>query len=301
MKTICLYHRSDLDGHCSGAVVRHRYPDAEMYGIEYGDSIPWNKMTNTRVILVDFCLEPWSEMERLFDLAAQVIWIDHHRSAIKLWKAYKDKNEIPFKVTTVLTEGQAACELAWKYFFPETRVPWVVNMLARYDVWQWRGVTNCLAFQYGMKNQKLNPKDPHNRQVWESLFMVEPDENGQLPMWIERIIETGDAIITYQMEMNKRIMGGAFVTEFAGKRFLCVNASCINSLAFEGYYNPTKHDAVCTFSLRSDKKWRFTLYSPDDSIDLSVIAMDYGGGGHASACGFVVESDDLVLEHFIHR
>ena len=38
----CFFHSADLDGHCSGAIVKHKYPDCEMIGINYGQEFPWD-------------------------------------------------------------------------------------------------------------------------------------------------------------------------------------------------------------------------------------------------------------------
>ena len=37
MKPICFYHKADLDGVCSGAIVKHFVPDCELYGFDYGE------------------------------------------------------------------------------------------------------------------------------------------------------------------------------------------------------------------------------------------------------------------------
>lgn len=37
MKPICFYHKADLDGVCSGAIVKHFVPDVELYGFDYGE------------------------------------------------------------------------------------------------------------------------------------------------------------------------------------------------------------------------------------------------------------------------
>jgi len=43
------------------------------------------------------------------------------------------------------------------------------------------------------------------------------------------------------------------------------------------------------FSMTKDKKWKISLYSTKE-IDMSPIAKEYGGGGHAKACGMTLDS-----------
>lgn len=38
----CFYHSGDFDGICSGAIIKYKYPDCEMFGIDYGDEFPWD-------------------------------------------------------------------------------------------------------------------------------------------------------------------------------------------------------------------------------------------------------------------
>ena len=42
MNPICFYHKADLDGVCSAAIVKHFVPECELYGIDYGDEYPWD-------------------------------------------------------------------------------------------------------------------------------------------------------------------------------------------------------------------------------------------------------------------
>ena len=79
---ICFYHRADLDGRCSGAIVKAHFPECRMIGMDYGEEMPWTEIyPNEEVYLVDFSLQPFEKMIRLQKLA-QLIWIDHHKSAI---------------------------------------------------------------------------------------------------------------------------------------------------------------------------------------------------------------------------
>jgi len=59
----CFYHSADLDGHCSGAIVKLRHPNCEMWPIDYGDEFPWDKIRwNETIYMVDFSLEPFEDM-----------------------------------------------------------------------------------------------------------------------------------------------------------------------------------------------------------------------------------------------
>ena len=60
------YHSADLDGHCSGAIVKYAHPECELIGINYGDKFPWESIgQDETVYMVDFSLQPFSDMIRL--------------------------------------------------------------------------------------------------------------------------------------------------------------------------------------------------------------------------------------------
>ena len=79
----CFYHSADLDGKCSGAIVKMHFPECEMIGINYGDLFPWDRIEQNEVVwLVDFCLQPFSDMHRLNEVAI-LNWIDHHKTSLE--------------------------------------------------------------------------------------------------------------------------------------------------------------------------------------------------------------------------
>ena len=48
----CFYHSKDLDGWCSGAIVKKAHPDCVMIGIDYGDSFPWGEVSKDDIIVI---------------------------------------------------------------------------------------------------------------------------------------------------------------------------------------------------------------------------------------------------------
>ena len=272
---LCLYHRSDLDGKCSGHLVRRHVPEVELLGIEYGDELDWSEFANRHVYLVDFSLQPWTEMQRLAETASKVTWIDHHKSAIEEFGAN------PIECDGVQGLEQAACELCWRWFNPFEKMPHAVFLLGRYDIWKLDAHEDVLPFQMGMRLNQMLPDDPR----WGSLTGYNAEEE------IGHIVRKGRTVLEYQGNLNKALMRKAFVHNWRGLRFLCVNAGGINSKAFDSRFDPEQHDAVMGFCFDGvQQQWTISLYSPDQSRDLSVIAKDMAGGGHAAACGFQVAS-----------
>lgn len=268
----CFYHSADLDGHCSGALIKMEYPDCEMIGINYGDDFPWDSIQEgEKVFMVDFSLQPFSDMEKL-DVMCNLTWIDHHISAIKENK----KIPPPHRIRGLQRDGIGACALVWEYFHPDEGLPTFIRLLAEYDVWNHSNL-RTLPFQYGMK--LIFDTSPENQEFWESLF---DDER------VIRIADDGVTILRYQQIENRNyIEARGFECILDGLRCIAVNKGLTNSKIFDSVWDPEKYDAMVTFCMISPEKgWTISLYSDKPGIDVSEIAKAHGGGGHKGAAGF---------------
>lgn len=300
MKRLCIYHRVDLDGQCSAAIVARRYPDVELFGWNYGDTIPWDRIEEAdEVVLVDVSFQPWGKMERLADIASgddrgpvDIIWIDHHKTAIE---GHEDC--LYFGGTRQI--GQAACELTWKYYFPDEPMPRAVHLLGRWDVWAWPDMPErdeIEAFQFGMRSEKTGPE----QHIWAEILSGRFDDER------ERITDAGRSILSYRDQQNARLAKSAFET-LIEEPFICPKTSLPlvkmhRVLAVNAGGGSTVLDSVwaehpdCVAMLMffwAGRHWTYSLYS-DRGFDCSVVAKARGGGGHAGAAGF--QCDELPFE-----
>lgn len=340
MNPICFYHKADLDGVCSGAIVKHFIPKCEMHGIDYGDAFPWAKVecpscrgtkikydsgvgvtcdcSKRTIYMVDFSL-PVDDMKRLAQ-TSNLIWIDHHKTAIDSLEA--------LDLRGYYCEGFGACELAYAFFMAQdetgkfddsSRVPEVVRLLGRYDVWdkddpEWE--SKILPFQYGMRS-------------WPDIYDPADSRWSQIdwgPTSIVATIQRGDAILCYQAEANRKACEAGVhevvltlpdpdkqpVVEkdciwYPGPRFKLVDGKCepvpdnvmpsyrvlacntivFNSQFFDGFFDPEKHDLMCAYAQLKDGRWKVSLYSTKPEVDCGVICKSCGGGGHKGAAGFI--------------
>lgn len=267
MNPICYYHRADFDGVCSAAIVKKFVPDCELYGIDYGDPFPWDKVepleangmkSLRRVFMVDFSLKP-DEMKRLSEVC-DLVWIDHHKSAIEGCAG--------LDINGIRSTALAGCELAWELFAERAGdhslpVPESVRLLGRYDVWDaenpdWPRIE---AFQFGMRTYDLmNPADIRWRVFLDLSSEVEPG-------YVQEAIDSGTAILDYRDQEAKSLCAdGAFGVELRIPTDR--PASC--KLETEGYttiekqhvrleaYDPA--DGACGFG---------TVLDPADDYDIS--------------------------------
>lgn len=274
--TKCFYHSRDLDGFTSGAVVKHKFPEIELIGWDYGDPVPYNHFKEgEEIILIDISFPP-EDMKKISEMGKKVVWIDHHKSAIE------DSETHGYSHIAGLREvGLAACELAWEHLFPKEEMPSAILILGEYDTWrnedQARWDNIILPFQYGMRIQCGGPEE------FDPILL---DRGAKSTQKIEDIIWDGKTILDYQGKENeKQCKKAAFEMDFMGLRAICLNGGGFNSQVFASVYDPERHDIMMPFQF-DGKKWTVSMYSDKDEVDCSDLAKQQGGGGHKGAAGF---------------
>lgn len=278
-KIVCIYHSKDLDGICSGAIVKLKYPNAIMIGYDYKEPLP-QFPSFLPVIMVDVSM-PIEWMKRVSERSrGEFTWIDHHISAIKDF----NDSQYPY-IDAVLDTSYSACELTWRHLFPDYATPKTVSLLGIYDTWRQKDEVHdwdkvVLPFQYGMRSivQGLDI----------SMFPAHTlfQEDWDMPDFFENTIHDGNLILNYQKSQNAiACKTGVFERSFHGIRAICLNTTVSNSQAFEGFYDEEKHDVMIVFRYTGEM-WRFSLYTTKSIIDVSVLAKRHGGGGHQKAAGF---------------
>jgi oligoribonuclease NrnB/cAMP/cGMP phosphodiesterase (DHH superfamily) len=290
LQALCLYHRSDMDGICSGAIINYyhslRRQPVHLIGVDYTDKIQdlnLHKLDinydTTIVYIVDFSFS----VQDMITLSVQfkhLCWIDHHESAIK-----KSKENNYFYLKGKREVGKAGCELTWEYLFENKEMPRVVKLLGRYDVWDIDYSPDILPLQSGIRLYECHPD---NLTLWKDLFT----HNNKLDLLLsEGLIVLRSREINHRNIVNSPLVYPIIID---GHKFLSVNQSNFNSLAFKDYdkrYGDVEAYIVWYYS-GSAKLWKVSLYrSPNSNLNILQIAQSYGGGGHQNACGFV--SDQL--------
>ena len=291
-----LYHH-DADGYCAGywAYIEFANQNPELIKADYNMSNSWinNVKPNEKVIIVDFSLEV-SDMERLMKITNDIIWIDHHISAIEKYKDFK--HEIP----GLRISGMAACMLTYLYFNKLSKnsktdleslrkmaknAPLFTKLIADHDVW---------TFEFGDKtrNWKLGfdcygDVSPKDTKFWTNLH------DGDV---VEKIIENGRIIEYYRNALGKKIIANnAYVETIKGYNILVMNHAFSGS---EWFGEKIKdYDAVCSWEYNGKSKtYNYSFYSTKEHINcvniarcLAEISPDkvISYGGHKGAAGLV--------------
>lgn len=315
MKTICLYHRIDLDGWMSAAIVKHWFKTSltkgesyiingtrtdrggDLYhpeiidfkGYTYGDKAP-DVTSYDRIIMCDMSLLK-GVMEQLHeDHSKEIIWIDHHKSAI-------EDSERPLKYNDlkgIRDTKFAACELTWKYFFPIETIPEIIRLLGRYDCFGHKGTSEeikVLEFQYGARQAIPNYNTAYDYLMYnlqDDIDCVHGDEHV-----VNRLHIEGRSIYEYLCTEAKQIYANRFDLNLNGFKFIAINRERFNPINFNIDYNKDGYDGVACFYF-DGTTWVFSLYNDNGLVDCSAIAKQFGGGGHAGASGFRLPIGDKI-------
>ena len=251
--------------------------------------------SDTIVYVVDYA-PTVEQMKFLLDNAKEVIWIDHHA------KAFNKFDEINPNIKGLRYNGISGVELTYAYMFimtlmgegnlldfdPDTDTN-TAFMYMKYigdrDVWNWKYGDDTLYFNSGLSAFDTSPES----NLW---YELEYDKK------VKEVIEVGKAIEGHKNSIRKQLINGngffANLTDPKGNKFSAVafntvtdNANEIKSLMNE----EPNVDLFIKFSFNG-MEWSYTIYS--DKVDVSEIAILFGGGGHKGAAGF--RTKDFVLE-----
>jgi uncharacterized protein len=273
---IVMYHNHDLDGWMSAAIVKLRFPDVKLIGWDYGSIVP--DVTFQEVIMVDVSLLPTLMKE----MRNRTTWIDHHASAIN----DSIKNNYS-GMSGIRDSSFAACELTWKYFFPDSSMPEIVRLLGRYDCFGHKGTAEelkVLEFQYGAQQFITGVDDAFTylKMASKSLF-----RNASV---VESIHHAGKTIYKYLCSEAKQIYARRFTETYAGYKIAMINVDRFNPVNFGIDYHADGYDIAGCFWFVNGK-WSFSFYNDNGKVDVSELCKMEGGGGHKGAAGFV--KDDI--------
>lgn len=269
--SLCFYHCRDLDGLCSAAIVKYFKQDSvELIPFDYDYKFPWKEIKrDSNVYMVDISLSA-KDMELLNEMC-NLVYIDHHISKLN------ELNLSRFRGKQDATK--AACVLTWEYF-SISPIPLAVDLIGKYDIWDLDD--KVLNFQNGLK---IENTDPNNLSFWENIFDQHLEHN-----IVNNICNNGKTIRLYkEVENEKIIIDNGFRFKFREYDVLALNATNGNSLLFEGHPDVNDVDILMIFGWRSNK-WKISMYTKKDTVDVSKICMEYGGGGHKKAAGFYLRT-----------
>lgn len=88
-----------------------------------------------------------------------------------------------------------------------------------------------------------------------------------------------------------------YMVELGGNRYWCLaSVHARNSSWFPNEVVPVDANGVMCYRIEGDGQAKVSLYNREgcEDVDHSVIAVEFGGGGHKGACGFSVPLEKAV-------
>lgn len=284
-KPLCIYHRNCADGF-GAAWVFKRWADREFdfHAGVYQDAPP--DCEGRDVYLVDFSYKR-AVVEQIREKASRVVLIDHHKTAIEDLQPLIDSGAIE----ALIDIEHSGAMLAWKWFngHNESDMPQLLRHIEDRDLWRFAlpGTREIQAnvFSY-----------PYDFEVWDELMRADLAKLTAEGKAIERKhfkdIEELIGVVTRPMKIRAPWLDGptaadlGFVVVPMANLPYTLTSDAGHALAkgypFAGCYWDTPSGRV------------FSLRSQDDGADVSAVAKQYGGGGHAHAAGFRVPYDQLA-------
>lgn len=272
---VIIYHNADLDGKCSAAIAANRLrSDNKEYsfvGVNYGYNVPWDVIDEySTVYVLDFSW-PIELMREIQNRCKQLVWIDHHITAIE------DSNAQSFDPPGYRSIARAACELCWDFFHPGTLIPKAVHYLGLYDNWAWvdhEDSNDILAFQYAMR---LKGWWPQEEEDWDGILCANHEE-------FKSLIHDGHVILKYQSTLMERIVSFGHDLKIGDNLFFCCNTHHAASTDYDTL-DQSKYAGVLSYRRKADGIWNYSIRAFGDT-DVSEIAKAFGGGGHTGAGGW---------------
>lgn len=309
-KIIVIYHGNCADGFGAAWAVRQRFGDAAEYfpGV-YQDAPP--DVTNRNVILVDFSYKR-GVLQQMAKTAHSIFVLDHHKSAEEdLHSGHKDGEPYPIvrydepqwvglmhwsrhmlNVDMVHNEGgneiyayfdmdRSGAGIAWDFFHPGVERPALINHIEDRDLWRFAlpGTREIQAnvFSY-----------PYDFEVWDELM----DRDTKL-LWLggESIERKHFKDIAELLKVCQRTMDIGVETSY----HVPVASLPYTMTSDAGHAMAEGHPfAACYWDTAEGRC--FSLRSQDTGLDVSLIAKEYGGGGHARAAGFRVPRSHYLAQ-----
>jgi len=277
-KIIIIYHGNCYDGVTAAYIAWLRFKDsAEYLPFNYSDAPP--EVKDKEIYIVDFSFK--RDVIKHLQEYNLVTVLDHHKTA---------QAELEGLPGVVFDMERSGAGITWDYFFGDNdnvnlrsyNRPELVNYIEDRDLWRF--------------------KLPHSRLVnaWIQSYDIDLEvwKNEVAPQMANRsldgIISEGGSLLRQQSKLVKSICYNASLARTPGEgKYIgpYVETSILMSEVCEQMLADYPEYPFSWYSfVRRDGKRQYGLRSRStENFDVSVIAKEYGGGGHRNAAGFELE------------
>lgn len=295
MKTV-LYHKNCSDGMMSAVLLSIHYREndekANFIAVNYNEPMP--EIAGTDVVIVDFSYPP-EVLEAASKVATSITMLDHHLTAAKQWGGYKrfthwcaDGTGCEMHLT--LKEERSGAGLTWEYiqeeiggfssvyFNEEPNAHRIVGKLKRVmlavedrDLWKF-SLPDTAVICEALK------AIPLTIEAWTSFILRSSAEE------FNDSLKTAETILATKERQAQALAKKAVIKTLKGIPFPIPVVNCsaeVTSRVGEILY--AEHPAALMWA--SNGEFAFCSFRSNE-VDVSVLAAQFGGGGHTAAAGF---------------
>jgi uncharacterized protein len=265
-----LYHGNCHDGFGAAWSAWRKFADDARYiPVSHGNPPP-ELPPGSDVLIVDFAYPRATLLQLAGEHQVQVL--DHHKTA------QADLEGLDF---CIFDMNRSGAMLTWNYLFPEERPPDLIRYVEDRDLWRW-------ALPSSQEISAWLGSWPFDFELWTEL-------SSRLQDGSDRVVAEGSALLRQKRQYAEEMCRHPQWKVIGGHRVPVANASVCFSEVGERLCEKFPDAPFAAYYLdRSDGKRQWGLRSKY-GFDVSGVAQQYGGGGHAAAAGFSEDLDNLQI------
>lgn len=303
-----MYHiitHNDLDGYSAGYLVNQFLIDVEdvnpndiaIHIMDYSKELDLNSIKCfDEVYITDFSLRP-DVMNELLLKTTNVIWLDHHKTALDYLPEYREK----VKGRQII--GMSGTALTYLYFYAPKEIMdssieemenWLsknaskwINLVDAWDCWK-------VDSKYRKESELLSIYMSNRLSVENIKELDKHDES-----YLDDILSKGKIYQEYKNLSDKSYVenyGFEIIIKIYDKdqvlhiyRALAVNTGSKGSYVFGSKVD--EYD-ICIPFVNNGEIISASLYSNKHFVDCGKICQALGGGGHKGAAGFTLSDEN---------
>lgn len=264
-----LYHDGCYDGFGAAWAAWKKFGEDAIYiPTHYSTPFP-DEVRGKTVYLVDFNY-PLDRMREFKKIAKRVVVIDHHIG---------NKDSLPEADEYLFDINHSGAFLSWQYFHPNIAAPKLMLYVEDKDLWTFV-IPESRPIHQALESYPMDFK------VWDKIAGELETPEGQ-----EKYLSEGNTLIRRTEKLVGEMVKRAEEISFEGYQCLMVNSS--TAVDEIGNALVQKKPPIGIVWSRRGNRITVSLRG-DGTVDLSVVAKTYGGGGHPKAAAFSWEEENFL-------
>ena len=264
---VIIYHAHCPDGMAAAWSAWKKFGSTASYlAASHGKPVP-SGLVDKEIYIVDFSYSS-SILKDLLGMNIKVVILDHHVSA---------KEDVLSVPEGVFDQNRSGAGISWDYFHSGVPRPRLINYIEDGDLFR-------MSLPHQDKVSQRVIATPFTFDAYSALVeQCEEDFAG--------VLKEGGAISLYVDHLFDIIADDYDMVSFEGIIMPAINVALPLTTKSQLLHRLYAKVPPIAMSYRYEKGyWKVSLRS-DGSIDCSVLAGKYGGGGHKGAAGFAVSGD----------